>query len=116
LPRLDTIGRDLHVSRTAVRKIPRSGETDFSRERERLPMPRIGPWQGQLERVLSSEANMPAQERLTPIRIFEVEERSAIGPSTMAPAAPSGSIRRPLRWISQQASLRAEDRQAAVRE
>jgi orotate phosphoribosyltransferase-like protein len=40
------IVRDLHVSRNTVRKILRSDETDFSYERERQPMPRIGPWQG----------------------------------------------------------------------
>lgn len=34
-------------------------------------MPRIGPWQGQLEQFLSSNANKPSRERLTLIRIFE---------------------------------------------
>ena len=60
------IVRELHV-----RKILRSDETDFSYERERQPMPRIGPRQGQLERFLSSNANKPSRERLTLIRIFE---------------------------------------------
>ena len=45
------IVRELHVSRNTVRKILRSGETDFSYERERQPMPRLGPWQGQLEQT-----------------------------------------------------------------
>jgi orotate phosphoribosyltransferase-like protein len=40
------IVRELHVSRNTVRKILRTDETDFSYERERQPMPRIGPWQG----------------------------------------------------------------------
>ena len=65
------IVRELHVSRNTVRKILRSGETDFSYERERQPMPRIGPWQGQLEQFLSSNAGKPSRERLTLIRIFE---------------------------------------------
>ncbi len=65
------IVRELHVSRNTVRKILRSDETDFSYERERQPMPRIGPWQGQLEQFLSSNANKPSRERLTLIRIFE---------------------------------------------
>ncbi|SMO84235.1 Homeodomain-like domain-containing protein [Paracoccus laeviglucosivorans] len=43
------IVRELHVSRNTVRKILRSDETDFSYERSRQPLPRIGPWQGQLE-------------------------------------------------------------------
>jgi transposase len=65
------IVRELHVSRNTVRKILRTDETDFSYERERQPMPRIGPWQGQLEQFLSSNANKPSLERLTLIRIFE---------------------------------------------
>ena len=65
------IVRELHVSRNTVRKILRSDETDFSYERERQPMPRIGPWQGQLEQLLSSNGNKPSRERLTLIRIFE---------------------------------------------
>ena len=36
------IVRELHVSRNTVRKILRTDETDFSYERERQPMPRIG--------------------------------------------------------------------------
>lgn len=65
------IARELHVSRNTVRKILRSRETDFSYERERQPMPRIGPWQGQLEQILSANANKPSREGLTLIRIFE---------------------------------------------
>jgi transposase len=65
------IARDLHLSRNTVRKILRSGETDFVYERERQPMPRIGPWQGQLEQLLSTNAGKPSRERLTLIRIFE---------------------------------------------
>ncbi len=65
------IARDLHLSRNTVRKILRSGETDFTYERERQPMPRIGPWQGQLEQFLSTNAGKPSRERLTLIRIFE---------------------------------------------
>lgn len=34
-------------------------------------MPRIGPWQGQLEQFLSSNASKASRERLTLIRIFE---------------------------------------------
>ena len=65
------IVRELHVSRNTVRKILRSGETDFSYERERQPMPRLGPWQDRLEQMLGSNAAKPSRERLTLIRIFE---------------------------------------------
>ena len=59
------------MSRNTVRKILRSDETDFSYERERQPMPRIGPWQEQLECLLASNEGKPRRERLTVIRIFE---------------------------------------------
>ena len=71
------IVRELHVSRNTVRKILRSDETDFSYERERQPMPRIGPWQAQLEQLLTSNEGKPPRERLTLIRIFE--ELRALG-------------------------------------
>ncbi len=35
------ITRELHVSRNPVRKIRRSGETDFRYEREHQPLPKI---------------------------------------------------------------------------
>ena len=63
--------RELHVLRNTLRKILRSDETDFSYERERQPMPRIGPWQGKMEQFLSAHAGKPSRERLTLIRIFE---------------------------------------------
>ncbi len=65
------ICRDLHVSRNTVRKILRSGETQFSYERDVQPMPKIGPWQGELDRLLLGNDGKPARERLTLIRIFE---------------------------------------------
>jgi len=71
------IARELHVSRNTVRKILRSDETKFSYERTRQPLPRIGPWQEQIEQFLSSNAGKPSRERLTLIRIFE--EMRALG-------------------------------------
>ena len=71
------IVRELHVSRNTVRKILRSDETDFSYERTHQPMPRIGPWQEQLDRFLAANVGKPSRERLTLIRIFE--ELRALG-------------------------------------
>lgn len=48
--------RELHVSRNTLRKILRTDETDLSYERERAPMPQIGPWQERLDQVLSASA------------------------------------------------------------
>lgn len=74
---VNRIVRELHVSRNTVRKILRSDETEFSYERERQPMPRISPWQDQLDWLLSSNEGKPSRERLTLIRIFE--ELRALG-------------------------------------
>ena len=46
-------------------------ETDFSYERERQPMPRIGPWEEKLYELLLGNSNKPCHERLTLIRIHE---------------------------------------------
>ena len=65
------IVRDLKVSRNTVRKVLRSGETSFRYEREVQPLPRLGRWRDDLDRLLSSNEAKPARERLTLIRIFE---------------------------------------------
>ena len=65
------IVRDLKVSRNTVRKVLRSGATSFEYEREVQPLPKLGPWQGDLDRLLMANEGKPARERLTLIRIFE---------------------------------------------
>jgi transposase len=65
------ISRELHVSRNTVRKILSSGETSFSYERERQPLPRIGPWREHVDRFLTANAGKAPRERLTMIRIYE---------------------------------------------
>eukprot|EP01035_Chromulina_nebulosa_P022322 gene22322-28908_t len=54
-----------------VRKVLRSEATEFHYEREAQPLPRIGPWQGDLDVLLAANAARPGRERLTLIRIFE---------------------------------------------
>jgi DNA replication protein DnaC/transposase len=65
------IVRELHVSRNTVRKVVRTGATAFEYEREHQPRPRIGPWKAELDRLLASNENKAARERLTLIRLFE---------------------------------------------
>ena len=65
------ITRELHVSRNTVRKILRSGETDFTYEREHQPLPKIGPWVEHVDRFLLANEGKAARERLTLIRIYE---------------------------------------------
>ena len=65
------ICRELRVSRKVVRKVLRSEATEFRYERERQPLPRIGPWQSDLDSLLAANDGKLRRERLTLIRIFE---------------------------------------------
>jgi hypothetical protein len=68
---IKAICRELRVSRKVVRKVLRSEATEFHYERSEQPLPRIGPWQDALDRMLGSNEDKPSRERLTLIRIFE---------------------------------------------
>jgi len=65
------IVRELHVSRNTVRKVLRSGATEFTYEREVQPRPKLGRWKSDLDRLLAGNEAKPARERLTLIRLFE---------------------------------------------
>jgi transposase len=65
------IVRELHVSRNTVRKVLRSGATEFTYAREVQPLPKLGRWKEDLDRLLAANAAKPARERLTLIRMFE---------------------------------------------
>jgi transposase len=65
------ICRELKVSRKVVRKVVRSGKTEFTYERSVQPRPRIGPWRNDLDHMLAENARRPRRERLTLVRIFE---------------------------------------------
>ena len=68
---IKAICRDLGVSRKVVRKVIRSGETEFRYEREVQPLPKIGRWSDELDGLLTANEGKPPRERLTLIRIFE---------------------------------------------
>jgi transposase len=68
---IKAICREMHLSRKVVRKILRSGATAFRYEREDQPLPRIGPWRVDLDRLLAANEAKAARERLTLIRVFE---------------------------------------------
>ena len=65
------IVRALHVSRNTVRKVLRSGKTAFAYEREVQPLPKLGPWRAELDRLLAVNAARAARERLTLTRVYE---------------------------------------------
>ena len=62
------IVRDLGVSRNTVRKVLRTGETSFAYERTVQPLPKLGPWSGDLERLLDTNERKARRERLTLVR------------------------------------------------
>jgi transposase len=68
---IKAICRELKVSRKVVRKVLRSGATSFEYEREVQPLPKVGPWKGDLERLLAANPATPGRERLTLVRVFE---------------------------------------------
>jgi transposase len=65
------IARALKLSRNTVRKVVRSNATSFSYEREVQPLPKLGGWTGELDRLLATNEAKPARERRTLIRLFE---------------------------------------------
>jgi transposase len=65
------IVRTLKVSRNTVRRVLRSGATAFTYEREVQPLPKLGLWREELDRLLAMNEAKPARERLTLIRLFE---------------------------------------------
>src|ERR1700729_3003067 len=68
---IKAICRELGVSRKVVRKVIRSEATEFRYERETQPLPKMGPWSAELDRLLAANESKAARERLTLIRLFE---------------------------------------------
>jgi transposase len=68
---IKAICRELGLSRKVVRKVLRSEATEFHYRRETQPLPKIGPWRDELERLLLANESKAARERLTLIRVFE---------------------------------------------
>ena len=68
---IKAICRELRLSRKVVRKVLRSGATEFRYERTRQLLPKLGAWRAELDRLLEENAARPARERLTLVRVFE---------------------------------------------
>jgi hypothetical protein len=57
---IKAICRDLGVSRKVVRKVIRSGSTEFRYHREDQPLPKTGRWRGTVEQLLlANEGKAP---------------------------------------------------------
>ena len=65
------ICRDLRLSRNTVRKVVRSGDTEFRYDRSVQPRPKIDPWRDQLDSLLEDNVGKPKRERLTLVRVYE---------------------------------------------
>lgn len=65
------ICRELRVSRNTVRKVVRSGATEFSYDRTSQPRPKIDPWRSDLDEMLAENDRQAKRQRLTLVRIYE---------------------------------------------
>ena len=54
---IKVICRELGLSRKVVRKVIRSGRTEFHYEREKQPLPEIGPWRDRLDAIRAAIDN-----------------------------------------------------------
>jgi len=68
---IKAICRELGLSRKVVRKVLRSGATEFRYSRRTQPLPKIGPWRETLDALLLANEAKTQRERLTLIRVFE---------------------------------------------
>ena len=68
---IKAICRQLGLSRKVVRKVLRTGATEFRYERAEQPQPKLGAWRDELDRLLTENAGRASRERLTLMRVFE---------------------------------------------
>jgi transposase len=68
---IKAICRELSLSRKVVRKVIRSGATEFHYERRHQPLPKVGPWREKLDALLLANEAKASRERLTLMRVFE---------------------------------------------
>jgi transposase-like protein len=65
------LGLSRKVVRKVVRKVLRSGATEFRYERSVQPLPKLGRWRDDLDRLLTANEGRAPRERLTLIRLFD---------------------------------------------
>ena len=66
------IVRELAVSRKVVRKVVRSGATEFAYRRQVQPRRQLGAFAGRLEALLAEDAARPRRDRLTLRRLADL--------------------------------------------
>jgi transposase len=65
------IARELRIAGDTMRKVLRSGATEFSDKRTAQPPPKLGVWVETLTAILEAEAKLPRRERRSTQRLFE---------------------------------------------
>ena len=75
------ICREFRVSRNTVRKVIRTGATEFSYHRSSQPRPKIDPWRSELDGILTENARLPKRVRLTLVRVYEELRNQGYGGS-----------------------------------
>ncbi len=65
------IARELRISRDTVRKVLRSGKTEFTYKRAVQPFPKLGAWVEVLTTILEAEEKLSRRERRSTVRLFE---------------------------------------------
>lgn len=69
------IARDFNLSRNTVRKIIRSGATEFTYERKVQPRPRLEPFKERLATYLEQDSRKAVKEQRTALLLFEQLQR-----------------------------------------
>jgi hypothetical protein len=65
------VARELGIARDTVRKVLRSGATEFVYRREVQPQRKLGAWIETLTAILEAEDKLPRRERRSRVRLFE---------------------------------------------
>lgn len=73
------IARDFNLSRNTIRKIIRTGATEFIYERKVQPRPRLDPFKEQLAKYLTEDNAKPARQRRSAQLLFEQLQREGFG-------------------------------------
>lgn len=68
---IKTICRELNLSKKVVRKVVRSGATEFTYKRTVQPRPKLGAWTGELDRLLEVNAARGSREKLALMQVYE---------------------------------------------
>lgn len=101
--RIRQIARELRLSKNTVKKVIRSGATEFEYERSVQPRPKLGPFEERLSQFLSEDRDRPPRQQRTAQVLFEELQREGF---------PGGydSVRRYIRYWHE----REKSRQAKV--